>query len=284
MKRFIYIIFVTASLLAVGCVEKSVMDTPISANSFGELADKMEGLCAKTDNKTCGYINGAIYVHIPDYKSEKFIMNQENEEKTDKLYKKLNGKTPNEIIEIYKAGLLANLDQLRRHDEEIIQNLNNMKATYEKTKHFAKNISVSRISVDFRKKTPELTFDVTNNTQFNLKQIVAEIEFFTSSETFLGREKTFSYPLSPMLAPGKSHSIKIRIASIPKEDMVLIRATKNLKIKVLISSVQADNATGDESVLVLALPSSYYKVKELLNESDKLYNDTVEKIKAINKK
>lgn len=284
MKRFIYMIVISVSFFAVGCGEKSVMNTPVSAGSFKELADKLEWLCGKTDNKTCGYINGAIYVYLPDYNSDKFVMNRENEEKIDQLYKKLNGKTPNEIIEIYKAALLDNLNQLRRHDEEIIQNLDNMKATYEKTKHFANDVSVSRISVDFRKKTPEIAFDVTNNTKFNLKQIVAEIEFFTSSETFLGREKTFSYTLSPILTPGKSQSIKTRIASIPQEDMVLIRATKNLKIKVLISSVQTDNATGDESILVLALPSSYYKVRELLHESEKLYNDTVEKIKAINKK
>lgn len=284
MGRFIYILLALFSFATIGCGEKSVMDIPVSASSFRELTDKLETLCDKTDNQTCGYVNGAVYVHLPDYKSDKFIMNAENEAIIDKLFKKLNGKTPNEIIEIYKAALLDNLDKLKRHDEEIVQNLDHIKATFEKTKHFANDVSVSRISVDFRKKSPVIAFDVSNNTKFNLKQIVSEIDFFTASETFLGREKAFSYTLFPILKPGQTQTIKVSMISIKDADLTLIRAAKNLKIKVLISSVQTDDPKADEAVLVLALPASYHKMRELIKESNKLYNDTVSKIKSINKK
>lgn len=284
MKRF-GLIFISSLLFISGCGKKDIMDVPMRADNFQELADKLEKLCDVTDNKTCGYLNGAVYAYIPDYRTDGFAMTESKKAAAEALYKKLNGKTPNQIIEVYKSILMENLNNARKRDEAIIKNLDDIKNAYEKTKNFAADVSVAHVSVDFRKKNaPVLSFNMENKSPFNIRQIVAEAEFYTASETLLGREKAFSYPLNPPLAPGKSAVVQTVISTVSPEDMELIRAAKNLKIKVLVSSLQTDSKNENESVLVLALPHSYFKMRKLIEESDKLYEDTVNKIKAINSK
>lgn len=266
-----------------GCKKTDIMNEAVSAQNFREFAEKLEKICYKTDNATCGYINGPIYFYMPKSAAGEPLTDEVSQEITTKIYKRLNNKTPNEIIEIYKGLLLADLDKSRGRDSEIIQNLDGIKDVHEKTKHFATDIFISHVSVDFRKQNmPTLTFEITNRTKFNVKQIVAEAEFYTATETFLGREKAFSHVFKPTIGPGQTTAVTKKLSSVPEQDMTLIKAAKNLKIRVLISSLQTDSKKENESVIILSLPYSYHKMRELIEESDELYNDTVNKIKAIN--
>lgn len=278
------VIFFLASLFLVsGCEKTDIMNEPVSAQNFQEFTKKLEKICYKTDNATCGYINGPIDFYLPKSTSNELLSDEKKQEVAQNIYKKLNNKTPNEIIEIYKGILLVDLEKSRGRDTEIIQNLDEIKNVHEKTKHFATDIFISHVSVDFRKQNmPTLNFEITNKTKFNVKQIVAEAEFYTTSETFLGREKAFSHVFKPTLGPNQTISVAKKLSSIPEQDMTLIKAAKNLKIRVLISSLQTGSKKENESIIILALPYSYYKMRELIEESDKLYNDTVNKIKDIN--
>lgn len=272
-KRFCLIIFM---LLLAACEEKNIMNIPIEADNFQDLIYKIATVCSKVDNNTCTHLKNTIRV---------FANQNDQENNPTKILNILNQKTPNEMIDLYKTYLLVDLKKGRTHDEEVIKNLNEMKTEYEKTKHFANNVVVSNISATLNLKNVNayvLNFDVTNNTPFNIKQCVAEAEFYTQSDTFLGREKAFSYTFQKPLASGKTANVKIHSENIPLEDLTLIRATRNLKTKVIITSLQTDSNNDNESVLILALPYSYFKMRDLLKESDEIYNKTVEKIKAIN--
>ncbi len=275
-----------AALLLSGCDRRDIMDRPIIADNFEKFMLEINDVCKKTDEETCGAIKGPVVLGLPDAANADYKPSGEDVFTAEEIFRKLNGKTPSELIRIYKGMLLKNLETVRKRDLDIKKNLDLLLDSYESTKKYAADIIVSDIELisDKNLRKMRLGFAVSNKTEFVLKQLVAEAEFYSASDILLGRTKAFVCVLAPNLKPKGRVIIKTLLDSMPENDLALIRAAKNLKIKVTVSSVQTGSKNENEQNLILSLPYSYHRMRELLSESELLYNDTVKKINAIDAK
>lgn len=270
------------AIITAGCSEKDMMQETLSANNFKGLIAQINKACQSLDTQTCNYVKGTIILTLPNAFDTDYEPVGEDAVKAKELYKDLNNKNVKEFIQIYKGMLLKNLESVRKRDTEITKNLDNLYAAYLRTKHYAEDIILSDITINFEnKRGAMLSFTLTNKTQKIIKQAVAEVEFYSVSDIFLGRIKAFSHTFTPDLKPGGKAVIKTTLESIPGNDLVLIRAAKGLKTKVSVSSLQISSKIEDENSLILNLPYSYHRMRQLISDSEKLYNDTVNKINAI---
>ena len=284
MKIILYILFVF--FIAIGCEKRNIMDIPIFADNFAELTEQIEKVCRKTDEETCNNIKGAILIELPNAFEKEHSASEDDIYTAQEIYRKLNGKTPSELIQIYKGILLNNLETARKRELDISKNLDLLLESYESTKHYASDIRLDNIKLIHNNNVNNMRVDFTlfNNTTFALEQIVAEADFYTLSDTLLGRSKSFAYTFTPILKPNGKATVKASLNSIPQEDLILIKAAKNLKIKVTVSSIRTNSENENEKNIILSLPYSYYRMRELLKESELLYNNTVNKINEIDAK
>lgn len=284
--RITLFLLAAAAVLLFGCDSRDIMDRPIIADNFEEFMLEINDVCKKTDKETCDAIKGPVALGLPDAANADYKPSGEDVFTAEEIFRKLNGKTPSELIRIYKGMLLKNLETVRKRDLDIKKNLDLLLDSYESTKKYATDIIVSDIELisDKNLRKMRLGFTVSNETEFVLKQLAAEAEFYSASDILLGRTKAFVCELAPNLKPKGRVIIKTLLNSVPENDLALIRAAKNLKIKVTVSSVQTGSKNENEQNLILSLPYSYHRMRELLSESELLYNDTVKKINAIDAK
>ncbi len=278
MKKFLIALFCAGTLNA--CYSNSIADIPINADSFGEFRNAINVVCTKVDKSACEHLQNAINIQLPLNTLTDSI---EYQEETEKIYRRLNNRTPREIVDIYKVMLLQNLKELNAKNIRLDKELQKLYTNYENTKHHASNITISEIGYDFTDlDNPLISFKITNDIEFPIDQLVAEAEFYSSSDIFLGRAKAFIQPLRVPIEPGGSFVVKKTLDSIPEEDLELIKVARNLKIKISIPSIQAivDDKKSTE-IFVLSLPYSYIKMQELLDENAQVYTETVEKINSI---
>ena len=84
--------------------------------------------------------------------------------------------------------------------------------------------------------------------------------------------------MEPFIPSKNSVSVNIVINSIPKEDIVLVRAAKDLTTKVIITSIQTNSQDNETSALILSLPYSYHHLRDMIKDREKLYNAYMKKI------
>lgn len=280
MKHLLYI---CVTIFIFSCSKKYDMDTPIIEENFNDFFRKINNLCLNIDEETCKNIKGLIILELPNAVNSNYTPIAGDIEKANIIFRKLNGKTPSEMIQLYKNTLIKNLDVVRKRDLDIKKNLDLIYDSYENTKKYASYISVSDIKLinSNNVSNMKIQFTITNNTDFDITQLVGEVEFYSNSDILLGRTKGFLKELTPLLHSKRKTTITIPLSSISKSDLSMIRAAINIKIKVTVSSVTTTSLNDSEKNLILSLPYSYYRMRELLEESEKVYNDTLNKINKI---
>ena len=276
-------ILTVAAVILYSCDKRDIIDRPIIADNFEKFMNEIDSVCKKMSEETCAAMKGPILLDLPNAVNANYRPSGEDSFIAEEIFRRLNGKTPAELVGTYKGMLLNNLENMRKRDLDIKNNLDLLLASYEETNKYASDITVSDIMLisDENLRDMRLGFTVSNKTAFVLKQLVAEAEFYSASSVLLGRTKAFVLKLNPNITPNGKTAIKTFLDSVPENDLTLIRAAKNLKIKVTVSSVQTDSQNENEQNLILSLPYSYHKMRKLLSESEILYEDTVKKINAI---
>ncbi len=266
-------------LMFTACTKRSIVDVPIDADNFEGLQNDINVVCAQIERSACTHLQDAITFELPLNTltdTTKYI------DATNRIYDTFNNKTPREIIEIYKTTLIKNLDAENAKNIKLKKELQKLYEDYETTRQYANNIAISNIKYDFTDlDNPLITFSITNGMEHPIDQLVAEAEFYSSSDIFLGRAKAFVQPFKNAVAPGDNVTIKKTLQSIPAEDLELIKIARNLKIKISVPSIQTVMPNNNTEIYVLSLPYSYIRMQELLAENQKLYDDTIRKIKAI---
>ena len=282
MRKFIIIISAALFMLT-GCREEkvNVMAVPIQAEDFYDLQNKINIVCAQINSTVCSYIKGPISVYLPDATSQGYILSGEEAVIAENLYKRLNGKTPEQIIAEYKKILKNKLDEDMERDRNVTKMLNNIEKTFKNTKEYAKDVIIKDINTNIGgDNIIQLAFTIENRTPFNILQFSGETEFFTS-DTFLARSKAFSKKIEPYIPTGSSARVNIIISSIEDNDITLIRAAKDLTTKVIITSLHTDSQDNATSAIVLSLPYSYFHLRQMIEERESIYNATLKKIDNI---
>ena len=283
MRKFIIIISAALFMLT-GCREEkvNVMAVPIQAEDFYDLQNKINIVCAQINSTVCSYIKGPISVYLSDATSQGYILSGEEAVIAENLYKRLNGKTPEQIIAEYKKILKNKLDEDMERDRNVTKMLNNIEKTFKNTKEYAKDVIIKDINTNIGDDNIiQLAFTIENRTPFNILQFSGETEFFTTSDTFLARSKAFSKKIEPYIPTGSSARVNIIISSIEDNDITLIRAAKDLTTKVIITSLHTDSQDNATSAIVLSLPYSYFHLRQMIEERESIYNATLKKIDNI---
>ena len=267
-----------------GCKKEKVniMKVPIVAEDFYTLQNNITLVCTQINSTICNYIKGPITLYLKDSFTPGYILSSDEAVVAEKLYKRLNGKTPEQIIEEYKKMLKQNLDNDIKRDINVTKTLDNIEKTYKKTRHFAKDIVIKDIHTNIGSDNIiQIGFTIENNTPFNVWQFSGEVEFFTAVDTMLARSKAFTKKIEPYIPVNASSRVNIYVNSIPEEDMTLVRAAKDLTTKVIITSLHTDSQDNATSAIVLSLPYSYHHLRDMIEERERMYNATLKKIDDI---
>ncbi len=283
MKPFIIVI--TALLFIItGChkEKENVMAIPIQADDFYDLQNKINIVCAQINSTICSYIKGPASVYLPDISSQGYLLSEEEAVIADKLYKRLNGKTPEGIIAEYKKILKNKLDEDMERDRNVTKILNNIEKTFQTTKEYAKDVIIKDINTNIGDDNIiQIGFTLENKTPFNILQFSGETEFFTHTDTFLARSKAFTKKIEPYIPAGSNARVNVIISSIEDEDVPLVRAAKNLTTKVIITSLHTNSKDNATSAIVLSLPYSYFHLRQVIEERENIYNAMLKKINSI---
>ena len=283
MRKIIIIISAVLFILT-GCQKEKVniMAVPIQAEDFYDLQNKINIVCAQINSTVCSYIKGPISVYLPDASSQGYILSGEEAAIAENLYKRLNSKTPEQIISEYKKILKNKLDEDMERDRNVTKMLNNIEKTFKNTKEYAKDVIIKDINANIGDDNIiQIAFTIENKTPFNILQFSGETEFFTTSDTFLARSKAFSKKIEPYIPTGSSARVNVIISSIEDNDIILIRAAKDLTTKVIITSLHTDSKDNATSAIVLCLPYSYFHLRQMIEERESIYNDALKKIDNI---
>ena len=283
MKQLI-IITALLSFIITGCQKEkvNVMAVPIEADDFYDLQNKINIVCTQINSTVCSYIKGPISIYLPEASSEGYILSGDDVAVAENLYKKLNGKTPEEIIAEYKKILKNKLDEDMQRDRNVTKMLNNIEKTFKNTKEYAQDVIIKDIETNIgTDNIIQIGFTLENKTPFNILQFSGETEFFTAVDTFLARSKAFSKKIEPYIPSGSSARVNIMISSIDDNDVSLIRAAKDLTTKVIITSLHTDSQDNATSAIVLSLPYSYFHLRQMIEERENVYNATLKKIDNI---
>lgn len=283
MKRFI-IITALLSFIITGCQKEkvNVMAVPIVADDFYDLQNKINIVCTQINSTVCSYIKGPISMYLPEASSEGYILSGDDVAVAENLYKKLNGKTPEQIIAEYKKILKNKLDEDMQRDRNVTKMLNNIEKTFKNTKEYAQDVIIKDIETNIgTDNIIQIGFTLENKTPFNILQFSGETEFFTAVDTFLARSKAFSKKIEPYIPSGSSARVNIMISSIDGNDVSLVRAAKDLTTKVIITSLHTDSQDNATSAIVLSLPYSYFHLRQMIEERENVYNATLKKIDNI---
>ncbi len=268
MRKIIIIISAVLFILT-GCQKEKVniMAVPIQAEDFYDLQNKINIVCAQINSTVCSYIKGPISVYLPDASSQGYILSGEEAAIAENLYKRLNSKTPEQIISEYKKILKNKLDEDMERDRNVTKMLNNIEKTFKNTKEYAKDVIIKDINANIGDDNIiQIAFTIENKTPFNILQFSGETEFFTTSDTFLARSKAFSKKIEPYIPTGSSARVNVIISSIEDNDITLIRAAKDLTTKVIITSLHTDSKDNATSAIVLCLPYSYFHLRQMIEE------------------
>lgn len=283
MKQFIIITIIISVMLA-GCrkEKENIMAIPIQAEDFYDLQNKINIVCAQINSTVCSYIKGPTSVYLPAALSQGYILSGDEIDIADKLYKRLNGKTPEEIIAEYKKILKTKLDEDMQRDRNVTKILNNIEKTFKKTRTYAKDVIIKEVHTSIGDDNIiQISFTIENKTPFNILQFSGETEFLTNTDTFLARSKAFSKKIEPYIPTGSSARVNIIINSIEEYDISLIRASKDLITKVIITSLHTDSNDNATSAIVLSLPYSYFHLRQMIEDRENIYNATLKKINNI---
>lgn len=283
MRKIIIIISAVLFILT-GCQKEKVniMAVPIQAEDFYDLQNKINIVCAQINSTVCSYIKGPISVYLPDASSQGYILSGEEAAIAENLYKRLNSKTPEQIISEYKKILKNKLDEDMERDRNVTKMLNNIEKTFKNTKEYAKDVIIKDINTNIGDDNIiQIAFTIENKTPFNILQFSGETEFFTTSDTFLARSKAFSKKIEPYIPTGSSARVNVIISSIEDNDITLIRAAKDLTTKVIITSLHTDSQDNATSAIVLCLPYSYFHLRQMIEERESIYNAALKKIDNI---
>ncbi len=283
MRKIIIIISAVLFILT-GCQKEKVniMAVPIQAEDFYDLQNKINIVCAQINSTVCSYIKGPISVYLPDASSQGYILSGEEAAIAENLYKRLNSKTPEQIISEYKKILKNKLDEDMERDRNVTKMLNNIEKTFKNTKEYAKDVIIKDINTNIGDDNIiQIAFTIENKTPFNILQFSGETEFFTTSDTFLARSKAFSKKIEPYIPTGSSARVNVIISSIEDNDITLIRAAKDLTTKVIITSLHTDSKDNATSAIVLCLPYSYFHLRQMIEERESIYNAALKKIDNI---
>ncbi len=283
MKRFI-IITALLSFIITGCQKEkvNVMAVPIVADDFYDLQNKINIVCTQINSTVCSYIKGPISMYLPEASSEGYILSGDDVAVAENLYKKLNGKTPEQIIAEYKKILKNKLDEDMQRDRNVTKMLNNIEKIFKNTKEYAQDVIIKDIETNIgTDNIIQIGFTLENKTPFNILQFSGETEFFTAVDTFLARSKAFSKKIEPYIPSGSSARVNIMISSIDDNDVSLVRAAKDLTTKVIITSLHTDSQDNATSAIVLSLPYSYFHLRQMIEERENVYNATLKKIDNI---
>ena len=283
MRKIIIIISAVLFILT-GCQKEKVniMAVPIQAEDFYDLQNKINIVCAQINSTVCSYIKGPISVYLPDSSSQVYILSGEEAAIAENLYKRLNSKTPEQIISEYKKILKNKLDEDMERDRNVTKMLNNIEKTFKNTKEYAKDVIIKDINANIGDDNIiQIAFTIENKTPFNILQFSGETEFFTTSDTFLARSKAFSKKIEPYIPTGSSARVNVIISSIEDNDITLIRAAKDLTTKVIITSLHTDSKDNATSAIVLCLPYSYFHLRQMIEERESIYNAALKKIDNI---
>lgn len=267
-----------------GCKKEKVniMKVPIVAEDFYTLQNNITLVCTQINSTICSYIKGPITLYLKDSFTPGYILSGDETIVAEKLYKRLNGKTPEQIIEEYKKMLKQNLDNDIKRDINVTKTLDNIEKTYKKTRHFAKDIVIKDVHTNIGSDNIiQIGFTIENNTPFNVWQFSGEVEFFTAVDTMLARSKAFTKKIEPYIPVNASSRVNIYVNSISEEDMTLVRAAKDLTTKVIITSLHTDSQDNATSAIVLSLPYSYHHLRDMIEERERMYNATLKKIDDI---
>lgn len=268
----------------VGCQKEQVniMTVPITAYDFNDLANKINMVCTQINSTICSYIKGPISVYLPNALSSGYILSSDESIIAEDLFKKLNGKTPEQIIKEYKKILKIKLDEDMQRDRNVTNILNNIEKQFQQTKEYAKDIYINDIITSIGEDDIiQIGFTISNKTPFNILRFSGETEFFTHTDTFLARSKAFSKTIEPYIPSGSSARINIIINSIEENDIPLIRAAKDLATKIIITSLHTDSTDNNTASIVLSLPYSYFHLRNMIEERENIYNATLKKIDKI---
>ncbi len=283
MKQFIIVISIMLFLIT-GCQKEkvNVMAVPIQAEDFYDLQNKINIVCAQINSTVCSYIKGPISVYLPEALSQGYILSGDEAVLAESLYKRLNGKTPEQIIAEYKKILKNKLDEDMERDRNITKMLNNIEKTFKNTKEYANDIIIKDINTNIgNDNIIQISFTLENRTPFNILQFSGETEFFTGMDTFLVRSKAFSKKIEPYIPSGSNARVNVIISSINDNDVTLIRAAKDLTTKVIVTSLHTDSKDNQTSAVVLSLPYSYFHLRQMIEERENIYNATLKKINNI---
>lgn len=283
MKPFI-IVITTLLFIITGChkEKENVMAIPIQADDFYDLQNKINIVCAQINSTICSYIKGPVSVYLPDISSQGYLLSEEEAVIADKLYKRLNGKTPEGIIAEYKKILKNKLDEDMERDRNVTKILNNIEKTFQTTKEYAKDVIIKDINTNIGDDNIiQIGFTLENKTPFNILQFSGETEFFTHTDTFLARSKAFTKKIEPYIPAGSNARVNVIISSIEDDDVPLVRAAKNLTTKVIITSLHTNSKDNATSAIVLSLPYSYFHLRQVIEERENIYNAMLKKINSI---
>ncbi len=284
MKKAVLFIILLSFTIFQGCNKEkvNVMKVPVHAEDFYDLQNKINIVCTQINSTICSYIKGPVTMYLPEAYTSGYILTSDETVIAEDLYKRLNNKTPEEMIEEYKSILKQKLNDDMQRDRNITKTLNTIEKKYKSTHKYAKHIIISNIETNIgRDNIVQLGFTIENKTPFNILQFSGETEFFTAVDTFLTRSKAFTNKIEPYIPSGSSARVNVMINSISEEDMVLIRAAKDLTTKVIITSLHTDSNDNATSAIVLSLPYSYFHLREMIEDRESMYNATMKKIDNI---
>ncbi len=283
MKKIILLVIMVL-IVFTGCKKEKVniMKVPIQAKDFYDMQEQLNMVCTQINHTICSYIKGPIVLELPDAFKSGYILSADETLIADNLYKRLNGKNPEQIIEEYKKILKQKLQDDMQRDRLVTKELDNIEKKYKATRKYANNIIIKDVQSNIGDDNLiQIGFTLENKTPFNILQFSGETEFFTAKDTLLTRSKAFTKKIEPYIPTGKSARVNIMINSISDEDIILVRAAKDLTTKVIVTSLHTDSQDNNTSTIVLSLPYSYYHLRDMIEDRETMYNVTVKKIDNI---
>ncbi len=283
MKKTLLIIMITIAVLSACSKEKiNIMKVPVEADNFYDLQNKLNVVCTQINSTICSYIKGPVTMYLPEASTSGYILSTDETVIAEDLYKRLNGKTPEQIIDEYKKILKQKLNDDMQRDRNVTKTLNTIEKNFKNTHKYAKDIIITNIETNIGDDNiVQIGFTIENKTPFNILQFSGETEFFTAVDTFLTRSKAFTKKIEPYIPSGSSARVNVMINSITDDDIVLVRAAKDLITKVIITSLHTDSQDNTTSAIVLSLPYSYHHLRDMIEERESMYNATMKKIDNI---
>lgn len=277
LKLIRFCVLVTLIISVVACKNKTTIDTPIVANNFHDLLVKIENSCKNINKNDCEHIWALIQLTTPSIKNSNSLINQEEKMLAEELFVKLNGKTPRELLQIYKSNMLNIVQRDIEKDKEMMNELENIMDTYNSTSKYLRQFTVNGVKNSFLNNSANVMWNIYNNSEFNIKKIVGYVDYY-DGDNLTFKSEDFIYNFNMPLLSRERLTILVNV-DVDPEKIKELKKNKDMKVDVKFKSMEVSSSA--QKLLIFQLSESYYKMKEMLRISEELYKKRIDLINSI---